>query len=71
MLLSLPLERTVLYVIVLTFINLAEWPVMLSRGFNQWLYLTVPLRTVLLVLIAVELWRGVRRGFFMGDRRAG
>jgi hypothetical protein len=60
-LLSLPLERAVLYLIVLTFINIAEWPVMLSRGLNQWLYLTVVARTLLLVLLAVDLWRRQRR----------
>lgn len=63
-LLSLPLERAVLYLVVLTFINIAEWPVLLSRGMNEWLYLTVPLRTGLFVLLAVELWRtaGPMRG---------
>jgi hypothetical protein len=60
-LLSLPLERAVLYLVVLTFVNIAEWPVMLSRGLNQWLYLTVPVRTLLLVLLAVDLWRRQRR----------
>jgi hypothetical protein len=63
MLLSLPLERAVLYLVVLTFVNIAEWPVFLSRGMDQWLYLTVALRTVLLVLVMVEvarsLWRRV------------
>jgi hypothetical protein len=60
-LLCLPLERSVLYLSVLTFINIAEWPVLLSRGMNQWLYLTVPLRTALLVLLTVELWRKLRK----------
>jgi hypothetical protein len=60
-LLSLPLERAALYLIVLTFINIAEWPVLLSRGMNQWLYLTVPLRTGLLVLLVVEVWRRLKR----------
>jgi hypothetical protein len=60
-LLSLPLEQAALHLVILTFINVAEWPVMLSRGLNQWLYLTVPVRTCLLVLLAVELWRRVRR----------
>jgi len=41
-------------------ISLAEWPVLLSRGMNEWLYLTVPLRTGLFVLLAVELWRRAR-----------
>jgi hypothetical protein len=61
MLLLLPLERAVLVLVVLTFINVAEWPVLLSRGLNQWLYLTVPARTILFVLLAVDLWRRIRR----------
>ena len=60
LLLCLPLERAVLYVVVLTFINIAEWPVLLSRGMNQWLYLTVPLRTILLLLLVLELCRRLR-----------
>jgi len=60
LLLSFPPERAVLYVVVLTFVNIAEWPVLLSRGMNEWLYLTVPLRTGLFVLLVVELWRRVR-----------
>jgi hypothetical protein len=64
LLLSFPLERVVLYLIVLTFVNIAEWPVILSRGLNDWLYLTVPLRTGLLVLVAVELWRQMRQPSF-------
>ena len=59
LLLSLPLERAVLYVLVLTFTNIAEWPVLLSRGMNQWLYLTVSLRTAVLVALAVMLVRRV------------
>jgi hypothetical protein len=57
LLLVLPLWRSVLFVLVLSFVNLAEWPVLLSRGLNQWLYLTVVLRTALLVLLLAELWR--------------
>ena len=59
-LLSLPLERAVLYLVVLTFVNIAEWPVLLSRGFTQWLYVTVLVRTGMLSSLAVKLWRGVR-----------
>jgi hypothetical protein len=46
--------------VVLTFVDIAEWPVLLSRGLNQWLYLTVIVRTLLLVLLAVDLWRRQR-----------
>ncbi len=59
LLLSLPLERAVLYLVVLTFVNLAEWPVLLSRGLDQWLYMTVTLRTALFVVLTVELGRGL------------
>ena len=51
----LPLRRSVLFILVLSFVNLAEWPVLLSRGLNQWLYMTVVLRTVLFVLLLAEL----------------
>jgi hypothetical protein len=54
-LLSLPLEQAVLYLVVLTFVNVAEWPVLLSRGLNQWLYLTVLVRTAVFVLLLVAL----------------
>jgi hypothetical protein len=56
-LVSVPLERGALYVVVLTFINFAEWPVLLSRGMNEWLYLTVSLRTGIFVLLAIDLWQ--------------
>lgn len=59
LLLALPLRRGVLFILVLSFVNLAEWPVLLSRGLNQWLYLTVPLRTAVFVLLLVELGRVV------------
>lgn len=60
LLLSLPYRRSLLFVLALSGISLAEWPVLLSRGMNEWLYLTVPLRTGLFVLLAVELWRRAR-----------
>jgi hypothetical protein len=60
LLLVLPLRRSVLFILVLSFVNLAEWPVLLSRGLNQWLYLTVVLRTALFVLLLVELARRLR-----------
>lgn len=59
-LLSLPVERAALYLVVLTFVSIAEWPVLLSRGMFEGLYLTVPMRTVLLVLLALDLWRGLK-----------
>jgi hypothetical protein len=59
-LIALPLRRALLYILILSFINLAEWPVFLSRGMNQWLYLTIPLRTVVFVLLLIELAQAMR-----------
>jgi hypothetical protein len=51
-------ERTaVLLAILLVLVNLLEWPLLLSRGLFMGLWLTVPLRAVLLVLLAWEFWR--------------
>lgn len=59
-LLALPLERAALYLIVLTFVAIAEWPVLLSRGLFQWLYLTVPLRTALMIVLGLDLLKGLK-----------
>lgn len=59
-LLSLPLERAALYLVVLTLVSVVEWPVLLSRGMNGWLYLTVLLRTVLFVALLTELHRKLK-----------
>jgi hypothetical protein len=59
-LIALPLGRALLYILTLSFINLAEWPVFLSRGMNQWLYLTVPLRAALFALLLIELVQVMR-----------
>lgn len=53
-LLALPAERAVLYMVVLTMVSIAEWPVMLSRGLDAWLYLTIPLRTLLLAALLAD-----------------
>lgn len=55
-LLALPYRPALLFVVTLSVVNLAEWPILLSRGMNGWLYVTVPLRTALFVLLGVELW---------------
>jgi len=59
LLLALPLRRSVPFILVLSLVNLAEWPVMLSRGLNQWLYVTVILRTAIFILLLIELVPGV------------
>ncbi len=57
MLLSLPLREGVLVSAVLILVNLLEWPVMLSRGFFWSLNILIPLRTALMVLVAVRFYQ--------------
>ena len=57
LLLALPWERAVLFIIVLGMINALEWPVILSRGLAQLLPITIGLRTLLLAVFAWELYQ--------------
>jgi hypothetical protein len=57
LLLALPSERAVMFILVLGFVNLLEWPVILSRGLTQLLPLTIVLRTAILALLGWELYR--------------
>ena len=59
-LLVLPEREALLLSLALVLINLLEWPLLLSRGYNWGLWLTVSIRTLLLVLLAVECWKVVR-----------
>jgi hypothetical protein len=59
-LLVLAEREAVLMALALVFINLLEWPLLLSRGYNWGLWLTIPLRTLLLILLAIEFWQVVR-----------
>jgi hypothetical protein len=52
-LLVLPWREGVLAAIALILVNLLEWPVLLSRGFHQGLWATIPTRTLLIGLAAV------------------
>ncbi|MFZ5915504.1 MAG: glycosyltransferase 87 family protein [Chloroflexota bacterium] len=61
LLLALPLTRALAFVLVLGFVNLLEWPVILSRGLTGLLPLTTLLRTLILALLAWELYRQMRQ----------
>jgi len=56
-LLVFPNGHGVLYCLVLGFINFLEWPVILSRGLNRLLMVTVPLRALLVLLLLLEFYR--------------
>jgi hypothetical protein len=59
-LLALPERAGWLYLAVLTAIAILEWPVLLSRGRFDLLWLTVILRTSVMVLLAIDAWRVAR-----------
>lgn len=61
LLLTLPLRRATMFVIVLGFVNLLEWPVILSRGLWELLPLTIIARTLIFVLLAWELYQQMRK----------
>jgi hypothetical protein len=52
-LLVFPLRKAILMGGALITVNLLEWPVMLSRGYFSTLPLTIGLRTVILILLAI------------------
>lgn len=51
-LLTLDERDAVLMTIILILVNLLEWPVLLSRGYQWGLWLTIPLRTLIMLLLA-------------------
>ena len=61
LLLSLPVQRAVLFVLVLGFINLLEWPILLSRGLTELLPLTIVARTIVLALLGWQLYKQMTR----------
>ena len=68
-LLVFPNGHGVLYCLVLGFVNFLEWPVILSRGFNRLLMVTVPLRTLLVLLLLLEFYRQSRASSSQPSRR--
>jgi hypothetical protein len=61
LLLSFPERRAILFIIALGFVNFLEWPVILSRGFNNLIPITIIARSLLLILLLVELYRLLTR----------
>ena len=59
-LLALPGRVSILMALAFAFINLLEWPVMLSRGFFWGLWLTIPVRTCLFILLVVVLANSIK-----------
>jgi hypothetical protein len=59
-LLALPQKEALLLAAGFVLVNLMEWPVLLSRGYVMGLWLSIPLRTLLLALAAYLFWTGFR-----------
>ena len=58
-LLALPEREGVLMALVWVLINLLEWPILLSRGYFQALWVIIPVRTLLLILLVIVFWQVV------------
>ena len=56
-LVSLPIKESMLMTFALILINLLEWPVLLSRGYQSGLWLTITVRTLLLLLLGYIWYR--------------
>src|SRR5690606_5748817 len=59
--LVLPEKLGSLMAVTFVLVNLLEWPLLLSRSLNWGLWLTVPLRSLLLVLLSALFWDSLRR----------
>jgi hypothetical protein len=57
LLLTFPEKRAILFIIALGFINFLEWPVILSRGMNNLLPVTIMARTLVFSLLAYRLYQ--------------
>lgn len=60
-LLSLAMRRAALFSFSLALVTLLEWPILLSRGRFDLLALPVLIRTLLIILLAFELWKVARK----------
>jgi hypothetical protein len=58
-LLTLPSREGILMAIILVMLNLLEWPVLLSRGLEWGLWMTVPMRTLLLTMLVYLFSKGI------------
>ncbi len=61
-LLVFPNAHGALYCIALGFVNFLEWPVILSRGQNQLLVITIPIRTLIFVFLLMEFYQRIEEG---------
>lgn len=61
LLLALPLNRALLYILTLGFVSFLEWPIIYTRGLGPLLPLTIITRTLVFVLLAWDLYQQMRK----------
>lgn len=71
MLLVLPKSMALMGSLVFILVNLLEWPVILSRGWFHYLPVTIILRTLIMLLIALEFFEGIREDNRAAESQSG
>ena len=56
-LLAIPFQRAVMISLSLVLVSILEWPILLSRGLTDLIWVPVMLRTLIIILIFVEMAR--------------
>ena len=69
-LLGLPSREGTLAALIFILTNLLEWPVLLTRGYNWGLWFTIPARSFILVLLALEFWKMLKKTLHIGITEA-
>jgi hypothetical protein len=61
LLLAMPMRLAIQFASAHLLINLLEWPVLLTRGYNWGLWITIPLRMMIWIMIGFEFFRQIRQ----------
>jgi 4-amino-4-deoxy-L-arabinose transferase-like glycosyltransferase len=62
-LLAFPGRNGTFFCILLGLVSFLEWPILLSRGMTEWLWVTIMIRTVLLLGLAIATAQSLLRGW--------
>jgi hypothetical protein len=57
----LPEREAFLFTVILVIAHLLEWPILLSRGYFNGLWLTIPIRTFLFILLVFSFWAALQK----------
>lgn len=59
LILLLPLKRSVLFSLTMVLVHILEWPILLSRGQFNSLWVIIPLRTVLYIVLGILFYEAI------------